>query len=90
MGYIRNELCGLRRKSGEYTELIMPKISWHMKNIYLLTESVENVQLISSVRSTRTLVVFVRFVWQNFGIEADQYISIAAVTVYDKMLGVLQ
>jgi hypothetical protein len=85
MNYIRNELCMLRRRSDAYIELT--KISWHMKNIYLLTKSVEDVQLTPCIRSTRTLVLFARFVWQNVRIEADQNIAIAAITVYGKMLG---
>ena len=88
MSYIHNELCRLRRRSDEYIELT--KISWDMKKIYLLTKSVEDVQLTPPARSARTFVVFVRFVWQNVWIEADQYIAIAAVTVYDEMLGDLQ
>jgi hypothetical protein len=87
MSYIRNELCRLRRRSDEYIELT--QISWRMKNIYLLTKSVEDVQL-SAIKSTRTLILFARFIWQNVRIEANQYIAIAAVTVYDEMLGGLQ
>jgi len=60
------------------------------ENIYLLTKSVEDVQLTPVVRSAITLVVLVRFILQNFRIEADLYIAIAAITVYDEMLGGLQ
>jgi len=57
------------------------------ENIYLLAKSVEDVQL---TPLSVTLVVLVRFIFQNFRIEADLYIAIAAITVYDEMLGGLQ
>jgi hypothetical protein len=62
-----------------------------MQNVYLLTKSVEDVQLVptSGTSSTRTLGLFVKFVWQNFWIEADECIAIAA-TGYSEMLREVQ
>jgi hypothetical protein len=87
MNYIRNGLCRLRRRSGGYTE--STNIIRHMQNIYLPTKSVKDVQLIPTTRYTRTLVLFAGFIGQNFRIEADQDIPIAA-TVNAKMLQDLQ
>jgi len=58
-----------------------------MQNIYLLTKSVEDVQLdpTSDTNCTRMLGLFVSFVWQNLQIEADEYIAIAA-TSYGEVL----
>jgi hypothetical protein len=85
MNYIRNELCRLHRRSNGHAGLI--NTSYHMQNIYLLTKSVEDVQLVptSGTSCTGTLALFMSFVWQNFWIEADKYIAIAA-TGYGEML----
>src|SRR6267378_6336380 len=85
MNYIRNGLCRLHRRSGGYAELT--NIGSHMQNIYLLTKSVEDVQLVptNGTGCTRTLRLFVSFVWQKFRVEADEYPAIA-VTRYGEML----
>jgi len=58
-----------------------------MKDIYLLTKSLEDIQLgpTSDTNCTRILGLFVSFVWQNFQIEGDEYIAIAA-TSYGEVL----
>ena len=58
-----------------------------MQDIYLLTKSMEHVQLVptSDTGHARILNLFMNFVWQNLQIEADKYIAIAA-TSYGEML----
>lgn len=83
--YIRNEICKPHWRSNGYAELA--NASRRLQNIYLLTKSVEDLQLIptSGTSCTRMLGLFVIFAWQNLGIEADEYIAIAA-TGYGEML----
>jgi hypothetical protein len=58
-----------------------------MQDIYLLTKSVEDAQVdpTNDTSCARMLGLFVSFVWQNFQIEADKYIAIAA-TSYGEVL----
>ena len=58
-----------------------------MEDIYLLTKSVQDVQLYpnSDTSCARMLSLFVSFTWQNFQIEGEEYIAIAA-TSYGEVL----
>ena len=62
MNYVHNELCRLRRRSDGYTNRWLTSYG-DRKNTYLLTKSVEDVQLIPTIRCTGTLVLFVSLVW---------------------------
>ena len=83
MIYIHNELCRLHRRSDGYTELT--NISWHRQNTYIPTKSVEDVQLIPTIRYTRTLALCMNLIWQNFRIEANEDIAMMAIAD-DEML----